>query len=33
MTTTTRAQMVEESENVGRNPTANPTMGEIIAAR
>ena len=29
----TRAQMFEESENVGRNPTINPTMGEVIATR
>lgn len=28
-----RAQAYEESENVGRNPTENPTLGEVIAAR
>src|SRR5712692_1597162 len=28
-----RAQAYEESENVGRNPTSNPTMGDVIAAR
>jgi secreted PhoX family phosphatase len=32
-TTLTRAQRFEESENVGRNRTSNPTMGEIIGAR
>ncbi len=29
----TRAQQFEESENIGRNDTPNPTMGEVIAAR
>ena len=29
----TRAQAYEESEDVGRNPTDNATLGEIIAAR
>ena len=29
----TRSQAFEDSENVGRNATANPTMGEIIAQR
>ncbi len=29
----TRAQSFEESENVGRNPTDNPTMGDVIAMR
>ena len=28
-----RTQAFEESENVGRNASANPTMGDIIAAR
>ena len=28
-----RSQAFEESENVGRNASANPTMGDIIAAR
>ena len=31
--TITRAQAYEESENVGRNPTDNPTIGDVIAAR
>lgn len=31
--TLTRAQMAEEAENAGRNPSGNPTMGEIIALR
>ncbi|GLK57494.1 secreted PhoX family phosphatase [Methylopila capsulata] len=30
---TTRAVACEEAENVGRNDSANPTLGEIIAAR
>ena len=29
----TRAQAFEESEDVGRNPTDNPTIGDVIAAR
>lgn len=29
----TRSQAYEESENVGRNISANPTMGDVIAAR
>jgi len=29
----TRAQAYEESENVGRNPTVNPTLGDVIVAR
>ncbi len=29
----TRAQAFEESENIGRNPTGNPTIGDVIAAR
>jgi secreted PhoX family phosphatase len=29
----TRARAFEESENVGRNPTDNPTIGDVIAAR
>ncbi len=29
----TRAQIYEESENVGRNPSANATIGDVIAAR
>jgi secreted PhoX family phosphatase len=29
----TRAQAFEESENVGRNDTANPTIGDIISER
>ena len=29
----TRAQAFEESENIGRNPSDNPTLGDIIAAR
>lgn len=29
----TRAQAYEESENAGRNPTANPTIGDVIAVR
>ena len=29
----TRSQAYEESENVGRNPTANLTIGDVIAAR
>ena len=29
----TRAQAYEESENIGRNPTDNPTLGDIIATR
>jgi uncharacterized protein len=29
----TRALAFEESENVGRNPTENPTIGDVIAAR
>ena len=29
----TRAQAFEESENTGRNPTDNPTIGDVIAAR
>jgi secreted PhoX family phosphatase len=28
-----RSQAYEESENVGRNASANPTMGDVIAAR
>ena len=28
-----RSQQSEEAENVGRNASANPTMGEVIAAR
>ncbi|MDX6752221.1 PhoX family phosphatase [Geminicoccaceae bacterium 1502E] len=31
--TPTRARAFEESEDVGRNLTANPTMGEIVARR
>ncbi|MDF1585231.1 PhoX family protein [Marinimicrococcus flavescens] len=31
--TPTRARAFEESEDAGRNPTANPTMGEIVARR
>jgi secreted PhoX family phosphatase len=31
--TLTRAQAYEQSEDVGRNPTDNPTMGDVIAAR
>lgn len=33
MATRTRSQLFEESDNVGRNPSDNPSMGEIIAAR
>jgi secreted PhoX family phosphatase len=29
----TRARAFEESEDVGRNPTENPTIGDVIAAR
>jgi secreted PhoX family phosphatase len=29
----TRSQTYEESENVGRNASANPTIGDVIAAR
>jgi secreted PhoX family phosphatase len=29
----TRAQFFEETENVGRNPTDNPTLGDVIATR
>ena len=29
----TRARAFEESENVGRNPTDNPTIGDVIATR
>ena len=29
----TRAQAYDESENIGRNPTANSTIGDVIAAR
>jgi secreted PhoX family phosphatase len=29
----TRAQAFEESENVGRNPSQNPTLGDVIATR
>jgi uncharacterized protein len=29
----TRALAFEESENIGRNPTSNPTIGDVIAAR
>jgi uncharacterized protein len=29
----TRAQAYEDSENVGRNPSGNPTLGDVIAAR
>jgi secreted PhoX family phosphatase len=29
----TRAQAYEESENAGRNPSGNPTIGDVIAAR
>ena len=29
----TRARACEESEDVGRNPTDNPTIGDVIAAR
>jgi uncharacterized protein len=28
-----RSQAFEEAENVGRNASANPTMGDVIAAR
>jgi secreted PhoX family phosphatase len=31
--TITRAQAYEDSENAGRNPTDNPTIGDVIAAR
>lgn len=31
--TLSRAQIYEESENIGRNPTDNPTLGDVIAAR
>jgi secreted PhoX family phosphatase len=31
--TITRARAYEESENVGRNPTDNATIGDVIAAR
>ena len=31
--TLTRARAYEESENVGSNPTDNPTIGDVIAAR
>jgi secreted PhoX family phosphatase len=31
--TLTRARAYEESENIGRNPTDNPTIGDVIAAR
>ena len=31
--TITRARAYEESEDVGRNPTDNPTIGDVIAAR
>ena len=31
--TLTRARAFEESENVGSNPTDNPTIGDVIAAR
>jgi hypothetical protein len=29
----TRARACEESENIGRNPSDNPTLGDVIAAR
>jgi secreted PhoX family phosphatase len=29
----TRARAYEESEDIGRNPTDNPTIGDVIAAR
>ena len=29
----TRSQQAEEAENIGRNASANPTMGDIIARR
>ena len=29
----TRSQAIEESDNVGRNPSGNPTIGDVIAAR
>ena len=29
----TRAQAFEQSEDIGRNPTDNPTIGDVIAAR
>jgi hypothetical protein len=29
----TRARAYEESENIGRNPTDNPTIGDVIAVR
>jgi secreted PhoX family phosphatase len=29
----TRAQAFEESENIGRNQSDNPTLGDVIAAR
>ena len=29
----TRSQAYEESDNIGRNPTDNPTIGDVIAAR
>src|ERR1700674_4171293 len=31
--TLNRAQAYEESENIGRNPTDNQTLGDVIAAR
>ena len=31
--TMTRAQAYEESENAGSNASANPTIGDVIAAR
>src|SRR5215207_8829550 len=31
--TMSRSQAFEESENVGRNASANPTMGDLIATR
>jgi secreted PhoX family phosphatase len=33
MEAVTRAQACEESEDVGRSPTDNPTIGDVIAAR
>ena len=32
-TNQTRAQAAEEAENNGSNTSANPTLGEVIAAR
>jgi secreted PhoX family phosphatase len=32
-TTVTRARAFEESEDIGRNPSANPTIGDVIAQR